>query len=323
MSKEAKSGSMPVIGGHRYLLLTATVMSYLVVTMGGLVCITGSAMGCPDWPGCYGQIIPPMRIDSIIEYMHRFSAALAGPFVLASSILGWRKYRQLRWVSRPPVAAVLFMLAVAIFGRLAVLRGLSPGVAAIDLGSALVTLALMVLATVAAFHHQGRPVESQRLSFRNPLAGLALSTLVAMFLMLVSGVLVAESGSIARCVGWPLFNREVAPVAPGGLALARELISAVTGLLLVAVVIQAWRRRGNHAATVPVATAMGILFLMEVVIGAIMAINGISGLLTVAYVATAVAAWALIVALAMLAGLEAATYVGEPLESVLPRESPA
>jgi heme A synthase len=247
--------------------------------------------------------------------------ALAGPFVLASAILGWRKYRRLPWVSRPPVAAIVFMLAVAIFGALAVLHGLSPGVAAIDLGSALITLALMIIATVAAFNYQNRPVESERLSLRNPLAGLALVTSVAMFFMLVSGVLVAESGSIARCVGWPLFSREVAPVLPGGLAMARELISVVTGLLLVAVVIQAWRRRGNRTAILTVATAMGILFLIEMAVGALMATGGVSGFLMVTYVATAVAAWATIVALVMLAGLDPAAHAEECLEAVLPGES--
>ena len=320
MPKEAKSGSITDIGKHRYLLLTASVMSYLVVTMGGLVCITGSAMGCPDWPGCYGQIIPPMRIDSIIEYTHRFSAALAGPFVLASAVLGWRKHGRLPWVSRPPVAAIVFLMAVAVFGALAVLRGLSPGVAAVDLGSALITLALMVIATVAAFSYQGRSIESERPSFRSPLARLALATSIAMFFMLVSGVLVAESGSIARCVGWPLFSREVAPVLPGGFATARELISGVTGLLLVAVVIQAWRMRGNRSAILPVAMAMGILFLTEMAVGALMAASGVNGFLMVIYVATAVAAWAIIVALVMLAGFDSATFAEERLEAVVPGE---
>jgi cytochrome c oxidase assembly protein subunit 15 len=318
---DAKNGSIAEIGGHRYLLLTATVMSYLVVTMGGLVCITGSAMGCPDWPGCYGQIIPPMRIDSIIEYTHRFSAALAGPFVLASAILGWRKYRRLPWVSRPPVAAIVFMLAAAIFGALAVLRGLSPGVAAIDLGSALITLALMVIATVAALNYPDDPVVSGRLSLRSPLARLALVTSVAMFFMLVSGVLVAEGGSIARCVGWPLFSREVAPVLAGGLAMARELISVVTGLHLVVVVIQAWRGRGNRTVILPVAMAMGILFLLEMAVGAPMATSGVNGFLMVTYVATPVAAWSTIVAPVMLAGLDSAAHAEERLEAALPSKS--
>ena len=54
---------------HCYLLLAATTLTYLIVTMGGLVCATESGRGCPDWPGCYGRLVPMMKIDSIIEFL--------------------------------------------------------------------------------------------------------------------------------------------------------------------------------------------------------------------------------------------------------------
>jgi heme A synthase len=36
--------------------------------MGGIVCATESGAGCPDLPGCYGPIMPPLQVHSIIEY---------------------------------------------------------------------------------------------------------------------------------------------------------------------------------------------------------------------------------------------------------------
>ncbi|MGD9144175.1 MAG: protoheme IX farnesyltransferase, partial [Anaerolineae bacterium] len=113
--------------------------------------MTGASRGCPDWPGCYGQLVPPMRLDSILEYAHRVMAALTSLFIVASAIAGWRKAGSIRWVSRPPVIAVALLLAVIIFGAMVVLRGLEPGLAALDLGSALGVLALMLTATVVAF----------------------------------------------------------------------------------------------------------------------------------------------------------------------------
>ncbi len=290
-----------------YLFATAAVITHLLVTMGGIVCVTGSGRACPDWPGCFGRVIPPMRLDAIIEYTHRLLAALAAPFIFAAAIVGRWKFNSIRWVSRPPAIAVALVLLVIVFGALAVLRGLRPIMAAIDLGSALIVLALMLTASVVAFSRGRNSALPDRLSFRNPFARLALATLGAVFAVLVSGVLVAESGSIVRCLGWPLFNEPLFyPNFQDGLQVGRGLTASATGFLIIAVVVQAWRTQRNDRMILNIATAVGFLFLTETIIGVVMQAVGFVTPMLVIYVSAAAALWAVLVILVVLVGVKSA-----------------
>ncbi len=295
---------MPVARWYCYLLFMTAVMTYLLITAGGIVCVTGGSVGCPDWPGCYGQLVPPMRMDSIIEYSHRVVAALTSLLIVAAAAVGLWQYRSIRWVSRPLALAIAFFVAVTIFGALVVLQGLSPGLAAVDLGSALIVLALVPTATVVAFARHADPTLPDRLLFHSAFAKLASWTLVAVFVVLVSGVLVAKNGSLVRCLGWPLYGGQAVPDdVHGWLRAARLLLATAAGILLIAVIVQAWRLQPKNGAVRRAATALGILFLAEILVGVLMSVQGYSILLLVIYVALAAALWAVLVVLSVLAGL--------------------
>jgi heme A synthase len=237
-----------------------------------------------------------MRTEAIIEYTHRLVAALTSPLVLAAALAGWWKTRAIPWLSWLPLAAVGLMLVVSAFGALVVLRGLSRGWAAVDLGSALLMLALMV-ATAASVSYSA-PGLPGRMSLRRPFARLAAATTVATFALLVSGVLVAESGSIERCLGWPLLAGGTSSLLVG-----RRLLAAAVAILIVALVWQAWRTQRRQRPVFGAAMGAGLIFLAHIAAGALLANQGSSLPLLVIYAATVTAVWALLVAVVVLAGL--------------------
>lgn len=108
------------------LALLTIVAIYIVVLAGGIVRGTGSGMGCPDWPKCFGRWIPPTELSQLpanyqeiygaklkgeiefnpvktwIEYLNRLVGVLSGFLVFATLITSfsfWRKDRAIVWGS--------------------------------------------------------------------------------------------------------------------------------------------------------------------------------------------------------------------------------
>ncbi len=232
----------PITLAFRNLLLLTSVMAFLLIVLGGIVCVTNASQGCPDWPGCYGRIVPPPQTDAIIEYSHRLVAGLTILLIIASASFGWWRYRSIRWVVRPLLLAVFLAFVVAAFGAFAVLTGLSRGYAALDLGSALLVLAMVLIAgvmTVRRFHNPSIP---DRLQLHSSISRLAFWTTVLVYSIFLTGVLVAEPGAIERCVGWPIIGPQmISSGTLGGLQILRRVVEVLATIMIITLVYRILR----------------------------------------------------------------------------------
>ncbi len=176
----------------------------MTVVMGGIVRVTGSGLGCPDWPMCHGSLIPPWDLSSWIEYLHRLSAAVAGVFIVAMAASGLVHFGAKHKYMRLVFVAVVLLGVQAGLGALTVLSELSPGIALIHTGvaTALVGTLSFIVATApiqkAVCSGAGWIWDTYKL--RKVLMLLAVST----FIVILSGAYVTRSGAASVCTAIPL-----------------------------------------------------------------------------------------------------------------------
>src|SRR6202162_2512429 len=80
----------------RRLAVVTAIFTYLQIALGGLVRVSGSGLGCPDWPLCNGHPYPPANVHAIIEYSHRAVGSVTGVLIIATVVMAWIVFRKRR-----------------------------------------------------------------------------------------------------------------------------------------------------------------------------------------------------------------------------------
>jgi cytochrome c oxidase assembly protein subunit 15 len=290
---------------HRNLLVAAVIFVVMLIAMGGILCMTQFIRTCPDWPGCFGKLVPPAEIGPILEYSHRLLAAVSGLLILGAAIVGLVQKPRLRWIVIPPWVSVLLLLEVSYFGAQVVLHGLSPGWAAVDVGSALMVVALMVASMIFALEIKKSHGSVPRFSFNTNLGKLATSVVILVYLVLLSGVLVTGKNSISGCLAWPVYSLHLYQIdLHAVLKTIRLIVSVFSILLLVALLVEVWRERLLNPAIQQLAHWVGIFFFIEALLQVLILIFSFPISLLIGYTIATAVLWAFLVALWAKIGLE-------------------
>ena len=273
----------------RRLAFTTALFAYLQIALGGVVRVTGSGLGCPDWPLCHGRPYPPADIHSIIEYSHRTVGSVTGILVIATVVLAWLVFRN----RRPLVAwlATGSLVAIAVEGGLGgvvVAHELEPWLVLVHLALAMLILGFLIATAVMAL-----PASPGVASMR----GLSVVGAVATYVLLLTGSTVVASNADQACHAWPLCGGGFTPDFSGVNAFTMLHRGSVLllGALIVYVAIAGLQKAGVR----PAAVATLIVFALQVAVGAGAALTD-GALFNGLHVAIATLVWAGMLSIALL-----------------------
>jgi heme A synthase len=220
----------------RGLALVTALMTLFLIIVGGVVRVSGSGLGCPDWPTCHGQIVPPLVLQSIIEFTHRFTASVVSLLVVVTGIVAWRRFRSQRWLIVPATLGVALLVVQIALGAFTVELELTPALVTAHLGTALALFATTVVTAAAAW----RAVEPDRRFQIDGFAVLGLVTVALTFSVQLLGAFVIKGAASFSCDGWPLCagGFGLPNDAAATLNLTHRLLAAVVAFFYVLFVVR-------------------------------------------------------------------------------------
>jgi protoheme IX farnesyltransferase len=288
---------------NRFQKLAALTLATALglVTIGVIVRATDSGLGCPDWPLCHGQVIPPLDDPKAwIEWVHRTVAVLIGFEILALALLAIRDYRDRRSILWPSLGAVALVGFQAWLGRETVRLGNSGESVTAHLAAALTLVALLVFLTVRAGYpgRIGGRGASQRFTL------LAAFTTAVTFALLLFGSNVTATSSALVFPDWPLMDGSLIPQITDVTAahVLHRWVAAFVAVIVAALAVVAWRTQREHPTLVRLAVGAAVLFAIQVVIGGAQVMTRLAEWTQTLHLALGAVIWS------MLTGLTISSY---------------
>jgi cytochrome c oxidase assembly protein subunit 15 len=281
---------LPHISPRLYARVTLVALGALslIVLTGAGVRLTGSGLGCPDWPKCYGQNVPPLETHAVIEFGNRVLTGFVGIAVIAASVLAFLR-RPFRWhLALFGALLPLGVMGQAILGALVVEHHLAPGLV---MSHFILSMLLLDASFALAWCSRYEPWERRRSEDR--LGVWAVRGLIPLGqLTIAAGTIATASGPHAGAHAGQLVHRfDFEGTGTLEWVVQRHAaIATVFGLAAIGVWLLLRRPGGDRRAQKPLTVVLGLLALQGVVGGVQWALK-LPGELVWVHVALATATW--------------------------------
>ena len=146
--------------------IISTFLSYLLIFVGGLVRVSGSGLGCPDWPKCFGRWIPPTSIEQIpshidptafnivlawIEYGNRMLGIIVGLSITLMTVIALVYFRKNSKILYSSLVSLFLVGANGGLGAIVVSSVLNPFIVSLHMILALFLVSVLSYATIESY----------------------------------------------------------------------------------------------------------------------------------------------------------------------------
>ena len=184
--------------------LISTILSYLLIFVGGLVRVSGSGLGCPDWPKCFGRWIPPTNIDQIpihidptafnivlawIEYGNRMLGVVVGFSIIIMTFIAVLYFRNNSKILYSALLSLFLVGANGGLGAIVVSSVLNPFIVSLHMILALFLVSVLSYGTIESYKLLN-PIKLSNilLSKKISISLIALWSLIVVEILLGTGI---------------------------------------------------------------------------------------------------------------------------------------
>jgi cytochrome c oxidase assembly protein subunit 15 len=252
---------------YRTVAYLALASLSLIVLTGAAVRLTGSGLGCANWPKCGSTVLPPLSYHALIEFGNRALSGFVGVITVVAAVLAFTRRpfrRDLAWLG---CLLPLGVLAQAVLGGFTVREHLAPGFVMAHFGlSMIILIAAVALAWQAAHEPGSRPRRTDRVEVWSvrALAPLAALTIFA-------GTAATAAGPHAGgSPGQRIHRLHFKGAGTLSWVVHRHAtIAAVFGVAVIVVWFLARRRGESSQREVEPLTLLGILIAAQGLVGSV------------------------------------------------------
>jgi cytochrome c oxidase assembly protein subunit 15 len=238
----------------RRLVWKISIATLILIAIGSATRVMNAGLACPDWPLCYGELVPAkqMNLQVFLEWFHRLDAALIGISAIALVFLSWWKRRHLpRWLPIASTLALFLIVFQGVLGGLTVTQLLRFDIVTAHLGTALLFFITLLIIGTALAPYQGTGTVGK-------LPWVGLTAAIFVYVQSLLGAVVGSRWALHQCFA--------------GYQLCSVMYSHIFGLIpptlaTLTLVVMAWRTPALHPALRKLASMAGGLLILQLLLG--------------------------------------------------------